>query len=407
MKFEYKAKKGLEEERAGFLEAATQREALDALIAEGLHPFYLAPADKAESLPQGRRYAGDVFAAHVPSAEIVVCTQKLVTLMRARVELLAALRLLSQQAVHPALRAVLASLHDALQEGETFSGALERFRNVFSPLYISIVTAGEAAGRLPEALGALAAYLQREQSLRVRVRAALAYPIILLGMGVVTVVALMYIVVPKLAPVFISQAISLPLSTKIVLVCAGALTRFWFIPAACIAAVAVSMAVPRSRVWGTQAARACMYHIPVFARMARAQDLAHFSYALALLLKSGVSLLDGLHIAAGVMGDSLLRQGIAAVQSEVKLGRGLAQSMTACAGIPDFFTAMTAVGEESGRLTETMEEISSAYAAQVEADTTLAASVIEPVLIVCIGLVLGFIVVSILLPMFDITQAVR
>lgn len=406
VKFNYKAKKGLNEIIEDTIEAQSEEEALNKLAAIGLFPISITESVQVETKAQKTKPLIKI-TKKISSHEILIFTQKLQTLIRAKVELLASLRIIYEQTENPQLKNVISQIYDATKGGKTFSESLEGFPKVFSPLFINIIKAGEASGRLDYALEQIAEFLQREENLRTKIRVALAYPILLLAIGSISIFVLISFVIPKLRPIFEGISKELPLITRIVLRMSTFSNKTWFwVLGAFIFAILV-LYYRRGIPFYNNFIRKLKMNIPVVKRLIKNQELAQFCRAFALLITNGVVALKSLEIATLTIDDPKLKEGLKKVYQEVASGQSLAKSMEVFTNLPKFLIKMIAVGEESGRLGETLEEILRSYNQQIETDIMLISSLLEPVLILVLGGVLGTIVLSILLPTFQITQIVH
>jgi type IV pilus assembly protein PilC len=250
-------------------------------------------------------------------------------------------------------------------------------------------------------------YLARDEALKTKIKVALAYPVLLLVMGFCSIFVLITFVVPKLKPIFESERNNLPALTKVVF----GLSEFaqehwvWLFIAAAIIYVLIYMRKGSS--FFPILARNLGMKIPLIKKIINNKELVNFSSSLSLLLNSGVSALSSLEISSRILDDQLLKEQMKKVYLEISSGQGLAKSMGEYTGLPRFFIKMLSVGEETGRLGEVLDEISFSCNQQLEADLAVVSALIEPILILFLGLVIGTIVLAVLLPTFQITQAVR
>ena len=411
--FAYKAKKGVDSTIEGTLEAESRDEALTKLMGRGLFPISIENASQSVSQKreEGKKISTDSpplwIRRRITSGDILVVTQKLRTLVRARVDLLAGLRILHEQTENPSLRKVITEIHSATKEGNPFSESLSRFPHLFPPLYVSIIKSGEVSGRLEEALEQLSQFLDREEALKTKVSVALAYPLLLLLIGFTSIFILLTFVVPKLRPILEGTGRELPKVTQIILNISALSNQTWVIFLGAIAGCFLLLRYWKRTTWVKRLLQRIQKHLPIISHLTKNQELAHFSKSLALLLESGVMALKSIEIASQTLSDLKLKKQMEKVAKEVTAGQNLAKSMESFTHLPRFFTKMVAVGEESGRLSEVLTEISRSYVQQVEADIARISALIEPILILLLGIVLGGIVLAILLPTFQITQMVR
>ena len=406
-KFLYKAKKSLDQDLEGTIEAENQDEALNKLVEQGLFPISLEPQIILPEKIAPRQKTLFIFRKGITSGDILVFTQKLSTLIRAKVDLLSALRILYEQTEHTRFKEIILAIHNATKEGKAFSESLEKFPNVFPSLYINIIKAGEASGRLDSALEQISEFLSRQQNLKTRVSVALAYPILLVLVGLVSIFVLINFVIPRLKPIFEGLGRELPLITKIILKVSMLSGKIWWIVLGVIAFLILILYHQKGGPFFNHLIRKLKTNLPILKRLAKNQELDLFSRSLSLLLKSGVIALTSLEISISGIEDPKLREELKRVCQDVASGQAISKSMKNLTGLPNFFTKMVAVGEESGRLAEVLDEISRSYLQQIEADIAIITSLIEPLLILVLGGILGGIVLSILLPTFQITQMVH
>lgn len=412
-KFVYKAKKGLEQVVEGSVEAQNQEEALSKLLIEGLFPISIEEFSSARTQDKKTTKAAfeykfsKISSGKITSNEILLFTRKLATLTRAKVELLSSLKVLYEQTENGRFREIILEIYNSTKEGKPFSESLIRYPRVFSLLFVNIIKSGEASGRLDSALDQISEFLTREESLRNKVSVALAYPALLLVVGLVSIFVLINFVVPKLAPIFTGLGKELPLITKVILNVSMLSNKIWFWGAALAGVFILTIYFKKGNTFLSSVFGKLKRNIPVVKRLVKNQELAHFSRSLCLLLSSGVSALKSLEIATLNMADIKSQNELKKVCQDVASGQSIAKSMEEQTTLPNFFTKMIAVGEQSGRLTEVLDEISHSYTQQVESDIAIISSLLEPVLILGLGVILGTIVLAILLPTFQITQLVH
>lgn len=408
MRFIYKAKKGLSDTVEGVIEADNREEAFNRLLGQELFPVSIMDAETGRECPrQNHSRKWLVFGKKIGSREILDLTRKLTTFARAKVELLASLRIIYEQTENAFLKEVILEIYNAVKEGKTFSESLERFPKIFPGLYVNIIKAGEASGRLDVALERISEFMHREENLKTKVAVALAYPGLLLSVGSASILVLMNFVIPKLKPIFEGLGNDLPFITKLVLNISGFSHRTWFWIFGIIAVSVSFLYYQKDNAYFISLWRRIKAGFPIIKRLMKNQELAHFSRSLGLLLNSGVSALRSLEVASLAVDDPKLRRELKAVYQKVAAGESLSKSMSDLTGLPGFFIKMVAVGEESGKLGEILDEITRSYNQQIEVDIMLISSLLEPLLILGLGVVLGAIILSILLPTFQITQAIR
>jgi len=403
----YKAKHGLEETREGQIEATNQDEAMQKLIANGLFPITIKEVSLKEKKP-AKKFRLRMGPDKITSNELLTFIRKLATLTRAKVELLSSLKILYEQTENARFKAIVLDLYNATKEGKPFSESLARYPGVFSFILVNIVRAGEASGHLDASLDQIAEFMQREAGLKNKILVALAYPGLLLMVGLVSIFVLINFVIPKLRPIFDSLgAKELPMITKIILKISVVSNKSWWIFVIAIVLFIVLLYQQKGLPYFKNMLGKVKSRLPIVKGLSVNQELAHFSRSLALLLTNGVPALRSLEIVTPSIENKALKDELKKVCQQVAAGKTISKSMEDSTGLPSFFTKMVAVGEESGRLSEVLTELSRSYTQQIESDIALVSSLIEPILILALGLVLGTIVLSILLPTFQVTQMVR
>jgi type II secretory pathway component PulF len=413
--FRYKAKKGLDETVEGTIEAESQDDAINNLAVQGLFPFSVVEVPAAASsagtgTEAKRRFKLKLrlkLGPTISSKDKLAFTQKLTTLVKAKLELLNSLKILYEQTENPHLKEIILQLYNQTKEGKPFSESLGSFPKIFPPLFVNMITAGEASGHLDSSLEQIADFMYQEENLKNRVLVALSYPVLLLSVGVVSIFVMINFVVPRLKPIFQGMGRDLPAITKVILKISelSSGTWLWILGAVVIAVIVIRL--QKGSAFFKNILLFFRMHAPVVKRIRQNQELTHFARSLVLLLNGGVTALRALELASPTVDDPRLKKQLAGACAKVAAGERLSKSLEECPGLPVFFVKMVAVGEESGRLSEILEGVSKSYVQQVESDIGLISSLLEPVLILGLGLVLGTIVMAILLPTFQVTQMVH
>ena len=348
------------------------------------------------------------FLRKVSAKEASIFTRQLSTLISAGIPLVPSFSVLLAQTKNPALQKILAQIRADLNEGKSLTTGMENFPSVFTPLYINMVKAGEASGTINLVLERLADFSESQQALMSKIRSALAYPLIMLLVGSLVIFLLMTFVVPKITGIFTDMKQTLPLITVILIAVSNFLKSFWWLIflliLAGIAAFKYLTAVTQTghRFWDSFRLKA-----PVWGSVNLKIVIARFSRTLATLLQSGVPLLTAMEIVRNVVDNIVIGETIARAAKEVEEGQSLAAPLAASGLFPPMVTEMIAVGEQTGSLEKMLNRIAVAYETEAQSDIMVMTSLLEPIMILVMGLVVGFIVVSILLPIFEMNQLVR
>lgn len=402
MEFKYKAKKGLKDIIEGRIEADSLEQVIEKLEHQGMVAVSVEP----QETPKGTLKKKPSFLRFRiwGLRQLTLFTQKLYNLTKSRVELLTALRLLEQASNDVTERAFLEDIIKNIKDGMAFSDALSRYPQYFSSLYINIIRTGETSGQLKEALAQILNHLQRLEGLRSKVRQALAYPLFMILVGVVTVFVMLTFVLPRLARIFEDFQASLPLPTRILLGTADFLKKYW-LPIFIVLGLFVIILQRKQAGRGNFFSR-IKYRLPIIRRLVYKQSLVNFSTSTALLLKSGTPLLSVLGLTSPIIGNPVYIKQLQQVCKDIKEGDSFSHAVAKFKIFPDFFIQMLKVGEEGGRLDSALEDIAVSYEQEIEADLKVISSLLEPAIILIVGLVIGGMVMAILLPIFNINTLV-
>ena len=403
--FRYTAKRGPTDVIEGVLEAENRGQVLSQLIGQGYTPVKIVEAD-AEDAPGGQQTAAVTSKARngrVPARQFNQFTRQFSSLVRSQVPLLRAMGILKDQASHPAMRQVLESLTDEIRQGQTLSSAMSRFPKVFSPLYVSLTRSGEIAGILDKVLDRLASQADREESLRSKLRAALIYPAFVGVVGFGTVLFLLAFVLPRLAKLFAGFGGKLPLPTRMLLAISAACQQWWFWAAAA-ALVVVLLALFRGQgSKGQLLVDRLSLKLPLIGELVRQIEFSRFARSFGLLLEHGVPILQATEVAIPVVHNQLIRTELSRLPAMLKEGGSLAASLKSVSIVAPFVVHTVAVGEEGGRAGEALIQVADYYDQEVSRLLEVAASLLEPTMILAVGAVVGFIVMAVLLPIFEMS----
>jgi len=411
MIFLYKAKKNLNEVIEGRIDQGSVEQALEELQEKGLVPISVEPLTSPPVSSSASAKASSKSETVLnPSGkwglkQLVLWTQKLYNLVNSRVELLSALRLLEKNCANQTEELLLGEIIRNIKDGVSFSSCLGRYPQYFPQFYVNIVHTGEATGKLKDALIQLLDYLRRYEDLRTKVRQALAYPIFMTLVGLGTIFVMLTFVLPRLAGMFDDFQEQLPLPTLILLHIANFLQAYWvFI----IGLIMILVFALKIRGAGRQSIFSRLkYYIPIAKDIIYKQSAANFSRSLSLLLQSGVNLLSALADAGPIIGNPVYIRQLEQVRKDISQGLPFSDSLAKFKIFPDFFTQMVRVGEEGGRLDSVLTDIAESYEREIEADLKIVSSLIEPAIILVLGLVIGAMVIAMLLPIFNMNSYAR
>ena len=422
--FLYRAKKGPTEVVNGQVEAATLDEAVEKLDQMGLFPIHLdevtaemkaqavskphpAKAEKSAPAPVPARPAKPGLFSRVKSSEITMFGRQLSSLIKSGVPILRALWIISEQTQNPRFRAFLQDAQEQINNGKTLSGVLSQYPKLFPPIYVAMVRTGEDSGNLQEAMLRISDYRQKQEEILSRVRTAMAYPILMALTGVGTIIFMLTYVIPKLTSLFSSLGSHLPLPTRILMDVSRHLQSpgLWLTAGLVLfcSFLAVRFRAEQTRyLWSVVSLR-----IPGLRSFVMKSDIARFSRTFELLIKSGLPILRAIEIATPVLNNRVLRAKFEAAREDLTGGGSLGKSLRECKVFPLFMTNLITVSEESGRLDEAMQEIAQFYERETDEAIRIMTSLMEPLMILVMGLIVGFIVIAMMLPMFELNMIVK
>jgi general secretion pathway protein F len=342
----------------------------------------------------------------VQPRDLTLATRQMSTLVSAGFTLVAAIDTLIQLVEAPLLKQTFSRVKDSIEEGSSFADALSSYPTVFSPVYINMVMAGEASGTLDMVLERLAEIGERQLALNNRIRAALTYPFLMTCIAVLILYFLMTIIVPKMAGIFDDLGQALPLPTRILLRCGEFLGTFWWLFPLIIILLIAAYKRFQSTPRGALAIDTLLLRIPITGDLAQKVAVTRFTRTLGSLLSNGVSMLAAMDVARNVAGNLVLSEAAAGAANEVEKGGELGEAMSQSGAFPLLAVQMVRVGEKSGKLEEMLGRVADVYEDEVESSLESLTSMIEPIIILVMGVTVGFIVLAICLPIFGMNQLI-
>jgi len=302
---------------------------------------------------------------------------------------------------------MLVQMKKDVESGKQFSDALMRYPKVFSPLYINMVKASELSGGFSKMLDRIATYLSQQIETASMVKGAMIYPGIIGTMAIGTTIFLLTFVLPRFMTIFKGKEAALPAPTKLLLALSNFMVNYWYILLAAVIALVWSLVLVLRTDWGRLWFDKTKLTVPLFKKMFRALYISRSLHTMGQLVNAGVPILDTLSITAEISGNVLYRRMWRAVFSAVKQGKKLSAPLTKSPLLPRAVVQMINAGEESGKLGEVLDEVSDFYAKELKSVIKSVTSMIEPLMIVLMGSVVGFIAMSIILPIFKLSQLVK
>ncbi|MBI3335118.1 MAG: type II secretion system F family protein [Candidatus Portnoybacteria bacterium] len=341
--------------------------------------------------------------------EKIIFTRNLALIIRAGMSLPQGLETLSIQTSSPMLKMIIGQIKEAVIKGKDFSGALALYQNIFTNFYISMVKTGEASGNLEKVLENLAVSMEKERSLRSKIVGALIYPSVIVVLMVVVVIIMMVFIIPRLTQVFRDFNAKLPLMTRVIIAISEFLSAHFFLLVAFLIGVPLALwyfffRVPKGRVafsWLT-------LHIPVFNALVKKVNTARIARTLQTLISSGVPIVKSLEITSEVLQNHYYRAMLSKAQDEVVKGKLLSDIFKEYPNLyPAVGTQLIAVGEETGALDQILKDTADFYEEEVDEATKNLSSLVEPVLMIIIGVGVGILALSILQPIYSISSSIH
>ncbi len=397
----YKAKNDAAMTISGQLEAANQDDAL-----EMIHQLGLIPVSINEGDAQGGAIL-DVGDVRIKPKEVYLFIKQLAALIKSGVSLLRALEVISVQSRNPHLARVVMDIAVGVKSGRSFSAVLSDYPNIFTALLIAMVRAGEEMGRLREMLSSVADYLKKQQEFAAKVRGALVYPALMFVVGVLTVVFILTFVMPKMAVIFTDSRQDLPIPTILVMAVSQFFQRFW-IPVAFLMAIGlVTFGRWRKTPQGAWAIGAMLLKIAFVRDLVVKADLARFTNTMSLLLNGGLPIIRAIEVATPTVHNPQLRVDLLNCAQDLAAGENLGQALGKSTLMPSMLVQSITVGEEAGSLTEALGDIAESYESDIDEATRMITTILEPLMILGVGLVVGLIVFAMLLPIFSMDIMAR
>ncbi|WP_227468166.1 type II secretion system F family protein [Microbacterium sp. YJN-G] len=383
----------------GTMDAASDSAVAAKLRAQGLTPLHVGLVSRTGlrreiALPRLRK--------GVPAQTLAVFSRQMAALVNAGLPLLRTLTVLAEQAEDKRLQSVLLAVQSDVEGGSSLSASLARHPHFFPPLMISIVRVGESGGFLGQALESIAENYQKQSELHSKIRAATTYPLVVLIIAIIGVLAMITFVVPVFKNMFAGLGGALPLPTQILVTLSE--NMIWVLPALAVAVIVVWAWWSRNRY--TDAYRRVVdplvLRLPIFGPLTTKMAVARFTRNLSMMLDAGVPIIQALAIVGQASNNWKIEQTVREIQESIRAGRSFAAPLSKAAVFPPMVAQMVAVGEESGTLAEMLGSIADFYEDEVETATEQLSSLIEPVLIVGLGIIIGGMVISLYMPIFTL-----
>ncbi|HMA86167.1 MAG TPA: type II secretion system inner membrane protein GspF [Desulfosalsimonadaceae bacterium] len=394
---------------SNIIDADSTAAARQKLRSANIYPISIKEVYDREVKKEGRlsAFLTKPLSARVKPAELAMMTRQLATLLGAGFPLVSAIYTLIPQASSNAFKRILSQIKDAIEEGSSFAEALSLYPDTFSPIYINMVKSGESSGTLELVLQRLADISERQQALTNRIRSAMAYPILMFIIGVIVLFVLLTYIVPSITAIFTDMGQTLPAPTRFLIAASEFMkTGWWMVLLGMIAVFAGFKQIKKTDA-GKYRMDQIVLKLPGIGNLVRKLAVGRFARTLGTLLDNGVSLLTALNIVKNVVGNRLVADTIEYAANEVEKGNSLARALAASNIFPHISIQMVQVGEQSGEMETMLGKVADIYESEVENTILSLTTLLEPAIILVMGVIVGFIVLSICLPIFEMNQLVR
>jgi type IV pilus assembly protein PilC len=343
----------------------------------------------------------------IKTRDIVIFTRQFSTMINSGLPLVQALDILSRQSENEALKSVTRQVVYDVESGNTVADALRKHPKAFTDLYVNMVAAGEAGGILDTILMRLATFLEKNDALVGKVKSAMIYPIVIMSVAAIAIMVLLIFVIPVFQNMFASVNLALPLPTRVVIGMSNLLKKYWWLFGGIVWGIVFMLRNYYRTPHGQLQIDTLLLRLPVLGDLLRKSAVSRFTRTLGTLISSGVSILDGLEITAKTAGNRVIHDAIMESRASIAGGDTISAPLQKSQVFPPMVISMIAVGEQTGGLDEMLTKIADFYDTEVDTAVSGLLSLMEPVMIVLLGVVVGGIVVAMYLPIFDMINAVQ
>lgn len=399
--FNYKAREKTGALRKGKIEAMTEKEVAGILHENGFIPI---------EIKRQQKFSGFSFLAKlqgVTGREMATFTRMLATMLTSGLTLNASLRNLSAQSKNEKLRSAIEDIMKKIAGGSSFSDSLQFHKDVFDTLYVSLVRAGEASGKLEETLIKLADTLETREDFSGKVKGALVYPAIVITMMVIIAIVMMVMVIPKITQVYVEFGAVLPLPTQVLVFISNLMINYWFILLPILGSLFFIPKLMKKNPKTKHFYNNLIFKMPILGQLQQEVTLTIFCRTFGNLIGSGVPISEVMRITSEVLGENDFRDVILECRDKIEKGFSLSESLKKFTIFPSVLPQMVAMGEETGKLDEAMIRLSAYFGELADRRAKTLTSAMEPILIICLGIGVGGLAVAILLPLFNLVNVIK
>ena len=397
----YKAKNAQGQETRGTVEVGDQKQALAILREKNIYPFFLK--EKTENF---LTFILKRLIYRVTLTDVSTFTRQLATMISAGLPLTEALVLLKSQG-KPALAEATEGILRDVEGGLSLAGALEQHPKIFSPVYVSLVRAGESAGVLDNILNRMADNLESQREFQAKIKGAMIYPIVIVTGMILVATIMMIFVIPKLLSLYQEFDAQLPAATKILISISNLAVKFWWVVVFLLVGLAYAYKMFNSKKSGKRKIDEFKFKIPVAGKLINQTTLAEFTRTLGLLIGAGVPITEALEISAKTANNLVIEEGIVIANKQVEKGLPLSSAIAKNEFFPPIVSQMLSVGEETGKLDEVLLKVSKYFQSESEESLKGLTTAIEPLIMIVLGVGVGFLIIAIILPIYNLTSQIK
>lgn len=407
-RFIYKAKEGPTKVVEGVIDAENVDNAIQRVIQKGLTPLDVVKAvQENEASEKSSSNIGFSLIKKVSLSDVSNFTRQISDLIDASVPILRVLYIVSNQTKNKHFQEIILQMHLEVKDGGSFANALSAHKDIFSPLYINMIRTGELSGQLPVIVGRLADYLEKEQETKGKVRSSLAYPTVILIVGILTIFVLLTFVVPRMAVMFEDLDQELPLPTVILTNLSGFFAQYWWLMIGVLVVSGVYLkrwlSFPRGRLWFDM----FKIKIPVLGQFFITVEVGRFARTLGTLLESGIPITNALNSVSSTIENTALQGEIKQIAEDVSSGSSLKAALKQSVLFPEMAVSMISVGEETGKLEKGLYKIADNFERQSEQSVKTFISLLGPIVLVGIVSLVGFFMIAMLLPVLQMNMLIQ
>lgn len=380
----------------GLIEAKDEKEAANYLHQHQFVPVQIIPETKKGIT----RYVP--FLNRIKSSDVVFFTRQLASMITSGLTLLQALNVLKNQTQNMAMAELVQGIISDIEDGIMLSKALEKYPRVFSPIYIALIKTAESSGLLDKVMTRLADNLEKNEELVHEIRSALLYPIIVVVMMVLVMIVMMVYVIPQLTVLYGNLSLQLPITTEFIIGSSNFIVNYWYIAITLIVVVAFSLRNWYRKPSGRKTADKYLLKLPIFGRLFQDSMMAEFARTLSILINSGSLVVDSLLKSSEVVGNVIYKDAIGLVARRVEKGISIGDAMAATPLFPPMIVEMVKIGEQTGKLDNSLLKASEYFEREVEEKVKVMTTLMEPIIMVLLALGVGFLIISIITPIYNL-----